>query len=857
MANFKANVPDFNNYLVYIFANMKDKDPELRQAAGLILKNNIRTSFSHIPEVSLTHIKQVVVNALSDPVIYIRNTAGSLVTSIVTHIQLELWPDLINRLVALMDSKDNLFAVQGAVDAVLKIAEDSPEQLIYDDTKPLDVLIPKLIMFMGHSDETVRKNALIALIQFLPNETIPNALLLHMDNFLKGLFHLATSDPNKRVKRFVCRAFVVMLDNPKFLSPYIKDIIQFMIVCTNDSDEELALEACEFWSMIAESDSCSQFMSDIQKVLPALIPVLLKCMIYAQSDRIMLEEESSMPDRDSDISPSNFFVRPKSHHGGESIDEDKDEEDEDDEEFDDFAQGHDWNLRKCAASSLDTFSMCFGDAILPILLPLIQEKMLPNQPWEVRESVILALGAVAEGCSSGMSAHLAGLVPYLVSVMNDPKPLVRSITCWTLSRYSGWVVEQANTCLQPVLVSLLQKMLDVNKRVQEAACSAFATLEERACLLLVPYLGIVLDTISQAFQIYQKKNVFVLYDAIRALTDSVGDKLNNPEYISKLMPPLIQKWNKLDDGDKCLFPLLECLTGVAGALRTGFQQFAPPVFKRCLTLIEKTYVQIDYALANDLEFPEIDFIVCSLDLVSGIIEGLGPNVESLVADSNLLSLLFRCMQDQTEDIRQSAFGLVGDLARTCIGHLRPVLANYIAVLTKNVAPAPAFVSNNATWALGEIAVQVGPDMKPFAADIMNNILPIIQDPDNNIRLLENIAITIGRLGLVAPEIVAPGLATFGKNWFLSLRRIRNEVEREHTYRGLCVLIRTNPHGVFETFALVCDAIVAYPDPSREMKEEFQKIFNGFKQALHEQAWVAFINSLPADLKQKLQALYQV
>lgn len=36
-------------------------------------------------------------------------------------------------------------------------------------------------------------------------------------------------------------------------------------------------------------------------------------------------------------------------------------------------------------------------------------------------------------------------------------------------------------------------MLDPNKRVQEAACSAFATLEEEACTELVPYLGDILQ----------------------------------------------------------------------------------------------------------------------------------------------------------------------------------------------------------------------------------------------------------------------------------------------------------------------------------------------------------------------------
>ena len=46
-------------------------------------------------------------------------------------------------------------------------------------------------------------------------------------------------------------------------------------------------------------------------------------------------------------------------------------------------------------------------------------------------------------------------------------------------------------------------MLDSNKRVQEADCSAFATLEEEACTELVPYLGFILETLVFAFGKYQ------------------------------------------------------------------------------------------------------------------------------------------------------------------------------------------------------------------------------------------------------------------------------------------------------------------------------------------------------------------
>ena len=37
-----------------------------------------------------------------------------------------------------------------------------------------------------------------------------------------------------------------------YLMPYIKSIMQFMLLATQDTDESVALEACEFWSAIAE-----------------------------------------------------------------------------------------------------------------------------------------------------------------------------------------------------------------------------------------------------------------------------------------------------------------------------------------------------------------------------------------------------------------------------------------------------------------------------------------------------------------------------------------------------------------------------------------------------------------------------
>lgn len=54
------------------------------------------------------------------------------------------------------------------------------------------------------------------------------------------------------------------------------------------------------------------------------------------------------------------------------------------------------NLGKCSAAALDVLANVFKEDILPILMPILKETLSSNE-WEVKESGILALGAIAEG----------------------------------------------------------------------------------------------------------------------------------------------------------------------------------------------------------------------------------------------------------------------------------------------------------------------------------------------------------------------------------------------------------------------------------------------------------------------------
>jgi transportin-1 len=140
-----------------------------------------------------------------------------------------------------------------------------------------------------------------------------------------------------------------------------------------------------------------------------LVPLLLDKMAWSGSDELLLQQDDeSVPDQAKDIRPFQYV-------SSSSVD------DEDDDAggygFGDDDM-YDWNLRKCSAAGLDILSNVFQDDLLPHLLPLLEQR-LNHQNWRIRETAILALGAVAEGCSRGIKDHLATIIPYLASLLND------------------------------------------------------------------------------------------------------------------------------------------------------------------------------------------------------------------------------------------------------------------------------------------------------------------------------------------------------------------------------------------------------------------------------------------------------
>lgn len=365
--------------------------------------------------------------------------------------------------------------MQGCFNCLEKISEDAPHKLDIEvqGHNLLNFLVPQVIKYTGHPQAKIRLHSL-QILQTLSALRVP-AIAANIDGYIAALFSRA-ADESSDVRKAVCAALgIVLSTRPDKLVPEMKNVIDYIAFCTKDSDELVALEACEFWLTFAED---GQLKDQLRPYLGIVAPLLLAGMVYSEYDLMLLdvdEEDEAVPDKETDIKPKTYSSKVHSHETNdpssstgqgksrEAADRALEDEDEDDEDYDDDDEdeegGGEWNIRKCSAAALDVMAVSFGTELLEVLLPHLKEKLFAEK-WEERESGILALGAIAEGqsrcsrcchgrkkprltwagCMQGIEPHLPQLLPWLLTALKDKKALIRSITCWSLGRYSSWAV---------------------------------------------------------------------------------------------------------------------------------------------------------------------------------------------------------------------------------------------------------------------------------------------------------------------------------------------------------------------------------------------------------------------------------
>ena len=863
--------PDFVNYLTFLFSTPQEPSslglPEdaynmVRVAAAMNIKSKIRVAYTTISQPSLTYIRSATLLGLRDANNQVRNSAGSIITELLQQAGLLAWPEVLNELLTLVDNASGdvpALAQEAAMSALVKVCEDNRKILDrdYSGQRPLDVIIPKLMQFTSNGSAKVRSMALGTIHIFLPHR--PQALIASMDLFLSQLFQMA-NDTNTDVRRTVCQTFAQLVDfAPEKLIPHMEGLVNYIIIQQrNQEDPELALDAAEFWLVAGEQMKLQQ---PLAPHMPRIVPVLLESMVYEEDDVIRLmqdSEDADVEDRAEEIKPQ--FAKSKGsrldpskpdgqENGDASKEDDGDDDDLSDGEIEESEFGEDpedeWTLRKCSAAALDVFSNVYHQPIFEIILPYLKET-LRHEQWPHREAAVLTLGAVADGCMDAVTPHLPELIPYLISLLDDSQPVVRQITCWCLGRYSEWASHlgtpaERSQFFEPMMEGILRRMLDNNKKVQEAAASAFASLEEKSDANLIPYCEPILRQFVQCFGKYKYRNMYILYDCVQTLAECVMGELAKPNLVDILMPALIERYNNVSDLSRELFPLLECLGYIAAAYGDAFAPFAPPLFQRCIKIIYENLQEYVASVNNQaIDEPDKDFLVTSLDLLSAIIQAIDPQKSGeLVANSQprFFDLLCFCMEDPNYEVRQSSYALLGDCAISIFPQLEPFIPNILPTLIKQLdldmikdddRHTGFSVLNNACWSCGEIAVNEKAPLSPYADKLYQGLLSIITNEEIIDSVNENAAMALGRLGICCPDQLAPQLGQYASPFLKSMSKIDFTREKASAFLGFNQVVMKNPQAMESCLGEFFQSIAAFPSKSLG-QEDYRDIQTSFQQ----------------------------
>ncbi|KAK1442774.1 armadillo-like helical protein [Babesia gibsoni] len=845
ISSFDATYPDC--VLYYLQAALTASRLHVRQMAALCLKKVINVKWPSLsPEVKL-RLKEGLIQGIQIDDSDVRKTFGSAFVSLFAVEGYENWPEAPGLLLKMVTESPNVVIRETAGCTLLMLVEDMVYKEQCDEEDQLHgVLVSERL------SNFVAKDLLPRVLEMAA--TVPGSLvfackmlstlmesgigsLALFDEYFFAFWNLLGSIANNRdpaVRSCVLKGMLKTWDcHPTAILDAAPAVLSFIMDCTDDkSDVTVQMEALKFWSHILknrmEESIRLRLMESLRQQLPRLIPILIENTKYTEWDYMSMDEShleednANIPDRPEDVPP-----RPEGDMGSE------------DDEC--ATWGTNWTVRKGAALALDYISQVFGQdqEILVFLLDNIQRRLGDTENWEVNESAVLVLGAIARGCAYGMTPYLPKVIQYLIELTRHRKPLLRSIACWCLSRFADWIYHEQNEkeYMLPVLNAVLARVLDSNKRVQEAACSSLASFIEDSGARLIKHIGLIVEVLVKAFRLYQARNVMILYDAVGTSAQMFGEALPSSPYGVYLIQPLLHNLNTTETHSPQFLGLMECLSSIVQCWDIMYVEYAEATIKRAMNAVFEVLNDAKaYELTEGtLDAPRWDIVDCSMDVISCIVSVGQEKIVDIVSrivivldvsaakdlklnrqQVGMTDMLTLCCQCNVPSVLQSTFALIGDLSWYCSDLITtdPIIKCLCYHLVSPIRP----VCNNVCWALGVLtqSPQARQQLEPYFNDLIMTMIQLLKRESDFI-LLQNIAITIGRFAYAYPDLIAPKLMDFLYPWLQCLSRVRNDKEKDMALCGISNAVMKRPDLPGDAILGVTRTLLAFPPVSRQVE----------------------------------------
>eukprot|EP01062_Namystynia_karyoxenos_P016845 TRINITY_DN16206_c0_g1_i1.p1 TRINITY_DN16206_c0_g1~~TRINITY_DN16206_c0_g1_i1.p1 ORF type:complete len:941 (+),score=401.24 TRINITY_DN16206_c0_g1_i1:116-2938(+) len=871
----------------------------VRQQAAIALKNSVVQLFDQAVKPILGHLQGLLIgdgvsSGLADKYEGTSKAIASCISNIAKVATLAAWPTLVPSLWQQLQAATVESHRVAVLTCIKHICEDCAAQL---DT-PLaagqvamaESLLPELVKLLSTSHIPREIELCLEAIFILmdsPSADQQNsaiacktqALLQPLLQALSRCIEVGNSmgKGGNAIRRNTLRCYRMLLwyyDELKTLGA-LQTILPLIYTCTNEDDHEVALASCEFWGDMVNNPNAVKDIVDLG-LLAQLLEQLLNKMVYSDMEIAMLMDEES---RDNVNPPRSRRSR---HHMGQ-------------EEEDDDTQVEQWTLRKCAAATLDVISGTLQEALLsPPGLPQgwfltnqIQGR-LQNSEWRVQEAAVLALGAVAHGLPpQHIMPHLPSMIELLLGTLSDVAGqkyhfLVRSISCWTLSRYDDFICnnEQFIQYYDKYLELLLVAMTDTKRKVQECAVSAFAELVDRSqhAICEERYLEQIVKKVTPCWTpgTYTTRNLVILLDAVGHLVRTAGTDINTPAAQQCLFGPLIRTLlpHTRDDDYHLMPQLLYCIFNIIHGLGAAFAPYVEEVFQRALSMIGQFFMQQwHFAEGKCPEPPDGDNCYIAFDIIGALVQAMEderPRMEALLSGTRFPGTDFTIFQlallpfanpamNCDKHVKMAGMGFMGESLRRFPQYtVVPSLEQVPAVL--RCCDQNDDLCNDCCWFCGEIALvletaSVPAEQAASVVGMMANILvPVLTRNEWHANLLQNCSIAVGRFGLVQPAVMSGQLSTFLVPLCENLGQVRDTNEKEQGFMGMMRMLQQGGFNVLQdskSVQAVLSGFASFRERSDDLTHMMVTILEALKRVIPPADWPAVKTLAPPGFPQDL------
>ncbi|VAH89902.1 unnamed protein product [Triticum turgidum subsp. durum] len=526
----------FPQFLLALSAELENdnKPPVSRRLAGILLKNSLDANdlvrkekctqrWISVDPAIKSQVKGSLLMTLGSPVSDAHRSSSQVIAKIASiEIPLQGWPELIVSLLGNMTKPDASPSLkQATLDAIGYVCEEiSPKDLEQDQ---VNAVLTAVVQGMNHVENSsgVRLAAVKALYNALDFAETNFQNESERNYIMKVVCETAVSkEADIRKAAFECLVSIASTYYD-LLEPYIQTLFELTANAARADEEQVALQAIEFWSTICDEEVAIQEDAEesgdvssachfhfIEKALPLLVPMLLETLLKQEEDQ----------DEDDGI----------------------------------------WNISMAGGTCLGLVATAVKDAIVPLVMPFI-EGNITKPDWHSREAATFAFGSILEGPSVEKLAPLvhAGF-DFLLNATKDQNNHVRETTAWALSRAFEFlhsptsgvsVVTNANL---PHVTEIMLTSIKDSPNVAEKICGALYFLahgyENAGSMssVLSPYFGQLVSALLATADRSDSNNSRLCASAYETLNEivrcsSIADTLN---MIVLLLQEILKRLNQ-------------------------------------------------------------------------------------------------------------------------------------------------------------------------------------------------------------------------------------------------------------------------------------------------------------------------